>query len=615
MGHMVGIHLGDLFSHSPPSEMAAVFDDMDNKTPCIFVLSAGADPSSMLLRFAKQLNMNERLGIVSLGQGQGVVSESLINAGCKSGDWVLLQNCMLAKSWMPRLEQLCFDLRTNAETSHDGFRLFLTSLPVDYFPVSVLQNGVKMTTEPPKGLRAGVMKDFATFAKEDTWNAGRRPRAWQKVMLGMTFLCSLLADRRKFGPLGWNILYEFTETDLETSLQCLQRFIEMDDIPWEALAYVTGEINFGGRVTDDWDRRCLMSILRSVINPKILDDEFKFSASGVYFAPPMGTIASYKDYIEKLPMTEDPEIFGMHQNANTIYNRDQSRNLFHSLLSLMPRDSGGGGGLSSDEIVNNLAIQIADGLPDNLDHDAAGEGTFVIQANGLLTSLMIVLEQEMVKFNRLLTLMRGTLVDVRRAIQGMIIMTNDLDNMYNGFIKNALPGNWRAVSFATMKTLGSWTKDCFGRVQFMRAWLLNGQPPTFPLQTFFFPQGFMTGTLQTFARKHHVAVNTLAFQFHVEERDIKEITESPEDGVICDGMWCEGGRYCPEKKLVQQSKLGEIYTRVICAGRESGGGVCVSACLRVCVSASACLRVQCGMRGGLCAERTGAVHCSQCSEC
>merc|ERR1719326_2850521 len=130
----------------------------------------------MLLRFARVLDMSERLGIVSLGQGQGAISEQLINAGCKTGDWVLLQNCMLAKSWMSRLEQICFDLRAKHEDHHEGFRLFLTSLPVDYFPVSTLQNGVKMTTEPPRGLRAGVMKDFHTFAKEETWNAGRRPR-------------------------------------------------------------------------------------------------------------------------------------------------------------------------------------------------------------------------------------------------------------------------------------------------------------------------------------------------------------------------------------------------------------------------------------------------------
>merc|ERR1719324_1828635 len=64
------------------------------------------------------------------------------------------------------------------------------------------------------------------------------------------------------------------------------------------------------------------------------------------------------------------------------------------------------------------------------------------------------------------------------------------------------------VSFATLKTLGSWVKDLVSRVDFMRMWLHKGQPFCFPLHAFFFPQGFMTGTLQTFARKYMVAIDT-----------------------------------------------------------------------------------------------------------
>lgn len=61
-----------------------------------------------------------------------------------------------------------------------------------------------------------------------------------------------------------------------------------DEVPWDALRYVTGQINYGGRVTDDWDRRCLMSILGIYMNDGILKSGYRFSGSGIYFSPPPG---------------------------------------------------------------------------------------------------------------------------------------------------------------------------------------------------------------------------------------------------------------------------------------------------------------------------------------
>lgn len=94
---------------------------------------------------------------------------------------------------------------------------------------------------------------------------------------------------------------------------------EQEEIPWDALTYVTGHINYGGRVTDDWDRRCLLSVLKIYYNIDILEEGYKFSDSGQYYAPPLGSLESYKEYIDQLPLVDEPEVFGLHENANITY--------------------------------------------------------------------------------------------------------------------------------------------------------------------------------------------------------------------------------------------------------------------------------------------------------
>jgi dynein heavy chain len=209
---------------------------------------------------------------------------------------------------------------------HPDFRLFLTSMPADYFPVSVLQNGVKLTTEPPRGLRANLKRTYQNFTNPDVFlNDSKKPEAWKKLIFGLSFFHAILQERRKFGPLGWNIRYDFNDSDLETSLTMLRIFLdEQDEIPWDAMLYITGQINYGGRVTDDWDRRCLITLLKKYSNQDILDDGYKFSESGIYYAPTNGSIDIYMNYIDELPMVENPEVFGLHENANITFQNQES---------------------------------------------------------------------------------------------------------------------------------------------------------------------------------------------------------------------------------------------------------------------------------------------------
>jgi dynein heavy chain len=148
-------------------------------------------------------------------------------------------------------------------------------------------------------------------------------------------------------------------------------------------------------------------------------------------------------------------------------------------------------------------------LPPIIDKEEHAKEIFKLTNKGLLQCLSTVLLQEIERYNRLLTKMGTSLSSLMKAIKGLVIMSPELDLMYTALSKNQVPPNWAEVAYPSIKSLASWIKDLNLRVEFMRSWLKGGHPSCYWLSGFFFPHGFMTGTLQTFARKHNKAIDTL----------------------------------------------------------------------------------------------------------
>jgi dynein heavy chain len=107
----------------------------------------------------------------------------------QEGSWVLLQNCHLAPSFMPELEKISEN--ADPATLHKEFRIWLTSMPSNVFPVPLLMKGIKMTYEPPRGVRNNLLRSFGTVDSAK-FEECAKPLEWKKLFFGLSFFHALI---------------------------------------------------------------------------------------------------------------------------------------------------------------------------------------------------------------------------------------------------------------------------------------------------------------------------------------------------------------------------------------------------------------------------------------
>ena len=537
--------------------------------------------------------------IISLGQGQEEEAKKAIrDYGIKNGAWVLLQNCHLFASFMPDLATMVQSLQQeeNIDEVNTNFRLWLTSMPVKTFPVSILQNSLKLTTEPPAGIKANMKKLFddvtedkikpitkpeQTNIKDDKTPEEKlkeeeqqrkdnqsKKEHFTKILYSLSLFHAVLQERKKFGPIGFNIRYDFNQSDFETSSQLVNIYLseaDVDFIPWDSILYLIGEVTYGGSITDETDRIVMNSTLIKFINENLFNKEKDVDGNeleeeanivfGNYSIPPYKELYQYQKYITTLPSFDDPDIFGLNDNANIVYELKESSALLDLLSNILPKDKSSG--KNSNEIVmevinNMLAEQI-----EQIDKKARNKIHDKLYDNDLQHSLTIVLFQEIDKYNNLINVIDNSLNELKRAIEGTSVMSPESDEIFNSLLLNKIPSSWFKVGYTSFKSFGSWTNDLKKRIEFINKWLIEGHPSVYWMSGLFYPQGFITGVFQNHARETKIPVSDITMKYTVIDKSEDELTKGPKYGIYVSGLFLEGASWDNKNGLVDQ-KPGEM---------------------------------------------------------
>ncbi|XP_061501815.1 dynein beta chain, ciliary isoform X1 [Anopheles gambiae] len=554
--------LGARYVEARTVEFARSFEESSASTPVFFILSAGVDPLKDVEKLGKKMRFASDYGNfynVSLGQGQEVVAEAAMDVACKEGHWVVLQNIHLVAKWLPTLEK---KMEATQEGAHANYRLFISGEPApsaEYhiIPQGILESAIKITNEPPTGMLANVHKALDNFNQETLEMCGKEAE-FKAILFSLCYFHAVVAERRKFGPQGWNRSYPFNVGDLTISVYVLYNYLEANNrVPWEDLRYLFGEIMYGGHITDDWDRRLCRTYLEEFMQPELVDGDLNFATG--FPAPPNLDYVGYHNYIDDNLPSESPHLYGLHPNAEIGFLTTLSEQAFKTIFELQPRDSGASSGssISREDVVKNIIDDFLDKLPEEfnmLELMARVEDR---------TPFIIVAFQECERMNILVREVKRSLRELLLGLKGELTITTDMETLEGALFFDQVPDNWTKRAYPSMCGLQSWFADLLIRIKELEAWSNDfNLPSSVWLAGFFNPQSFLTAIMQQTARKNEWPLDKMCLSCDVTKKWKEDFSAPPREGAYVNGLFMEGARWDVSVGSIANSLMKELFPQM-----------------------------------------------------
>ncbi len=537
------------------------------------MLFPGTDPTPTIEALGRKLNITEANGKfvnISMGQGQEQVAINALNKSAKEGGWVMLQNIHLMQGWLKTLER---GLEIVEEIAHVDFRCILTSEPPsalygplqELVPESVLQKCIKIADEAPADVKSNLRRAWSKFS-QDSIDACHKPREFKACLFSLCFFHALISGRIKFGAQGWSRKYPFNDGDLTISGTVLKNYINQSSVnetpvPWPDLRYLTGEIMYGGHITDPWDRRVNNTYLSVLIIPDLISGGMNLA---VGFKSPESQKMDYQAYIkyieERFP-PESPALYGLHQNAEIGYLTEQGTKIFRTLQDCS--GGSGGGGMSDISIVGPVITNLLEQLPQTLDMmEIRSKLPKELRAD----PYVIVSFQESDRMNILLGAIKRTLLELELGIAGSLNITDKMEVLANALNFNKVAPGWQALAYPSLKSLASWLPDLIARTLQLTTWTTNVHllKSTW-LPGLFNPNSFLTAIKQVTARCKELPLDFMTNRSFIT--NWHETSDLPaahtNGGVFIHGLYLEGAGWeegkGQEEGYLADSKMKELF--------------------------------------------------------
>jgi dynein heavy chain len=543
---------GQEYIEQEPFDMFKCYEESTCHTPFFFVLFPGTDPTPVVEAVAASVGCtakNEKLMNISMGQGQEKKALLSMDKLATTGGWVMLQNIHLMQDWLPQLERA---LETIEEISVPEFRCVLTSEPPGpmqgrlwpLLPEAILQRCIKVSDESPTDLKSNLRRAYSKFSQANI-DACLKPREFKATLFALCFFHALISGRIKFGPQGWSKKYPFNDGDLTICGEVLCNYLNNSEtlgteVPWADLRYLFGEIMYGGHITDFWDRKVDNTYLAVLVTPALLEFVNLCPAYNQGFKSPDASkmeYAQYVKYIEDKFPPEQPQMYGLHPNAEIGFLTAQGAAIWNTIREI----AGGSGGSGSGDglaAAQSFITGYMEQLPKNLDMLEIRSG---LKEEDMTPYVMVSL-QESERMNILLNKMRYSMIELELGISGALNITENMEELSVNLQVGRVNAGWAALAYPSLKGLAAWFADLLLRVSQLMEWTTELKLlRSLWLSGLFNPMSFMTAVMQTTARTEGLPLDFMTNRCRfTNTRDVAELSGQPADGVYIHGLYMEG---------------------------------------------------------------------------
>uniref|UniRef100_A0A672SY14 Dynein axonemal heavy chain 17 n=1 Tax=Sinocyclocheilus grahami TaxID=75366 RepID=A0A672SY14_SINGR len=375
---------------------------------------------------------------------------------------------------------------------------------------------------------------------QDTLEMCARENEFKSILFALCYFHAVVAERRKFGPQGWNRSYPFNTGDLTISVNVLYNYLEANTKVREAeFIYVSALIELG-RV------KCLLT-------SAMMEGEL-YLAPG-FRLPGNTDYNGYHQYIDGALPPESPYLYGLHPNAEIGFLTQTSEKLFRTVLEMQPRDGGSGEGTSGsrDEKVKAALDEILEKLPEEFN---LAEMMGKVEER---TPYIVVAFQECERMNFLTQEIKRSLKELSLGLKGELTMTNDMENLQNAIYLDQVPESWTKRAYPSISGLAIWFMDLLNRIKELEIWTSDFSLPSVVwLAGFFNPQSFLTAIMQSMARRNEWPLDKMSLQCDVTKKNREDFSSPPREGAYIHGLFMEGARWDTQAGIMVDARLKEL---------------------------------------------------------